>query len=441
MSEGSSLIERPKVRFRQSDCQKIKSANVSEKKKTVNSLTTPQVKIVSDVLLKTPVRIVHSESEKLPKIILNDDHKDSVNENKDPTANGDSSKSNSLSSSNYNTITTDNANDLMLIKDSCNSTNKYVPLIDLSTQSSDDEPVEILYKNKPKNLSKINCSGNQKKLLHKRGKENSNFSLNRLQLKDTEGERNTGDSKNTNLEVKYVKQSETNETSKLILKKSLPSKVKPVSVKENARQSAVTIINAMPCLKYSNSEKTKSKFNIKSSMNKKTKPFVRPRPSSFKNDSNNKTDKAFDKHEENESTEKQESPEINFIVKKLSKLSLARKGKFLTDPEILPTSYKNLVHGKVSAVLNFPLDKAIYKDLINISIDESQLPNRLIRSKIPELREKDIVPKLEDFFIPEGTEEYCTAVNTRLSLPEATNKWDAFKISKKNLSWKNSTDT
>lgn len=86
--------------------------------------------------------------------------------------------------------------------------------------------------------------------------------------------------------------------------------------------------------------------------------------------------------------------------------------------------------------MDFPLDEAIYKNLVDLSVDEKQLPGRLIRSKDPEPRQKDAVPVLSDFFIPVPTEEYCTSISSKPRTPEMTETWNAFRISDKIFEWK-----
>lgn len=91
---------------------------------------------------------------------------------------------------------------------------------------------------------------------------------------------------------------------------------------------------------------------------------------------------------------------------------------------------------QVSSSLDFAPDEAIFKNLINLSIEESQLPPRFTRSKDPEPRQRDAVPQLSDFFSPKYANEYCTAVCIKPRSPEPLENWNAFKISDKILRWK-----
>jgi len=86
------------------------------------------------------------------------------------------------------------------------------------------------------------------------------------------------------------------------------------------------------------------------------------------------------------------------------------------------------------------LDETLYKNLIDLSIDEKQLPSTITRSKDPEPRQKDIVPQLSHFFIPEDIKEICEAVHVKLRASKIDDNWNAFEISNRILDWKYSVD-
>lgn len=94
----------------------------------------------------------------------------------------------------------------------------------------------------------------------------------------------------------------------------------------------------------------------------------------------------------------------------------------------------------MSSALDFPADKPIFKNLIDLSVDESHLPERITRTKDPQPRERDLEPKLEDFFKPVYGEEYCTSVKIRPRTPEFDDNLSAFKISDRIFDWKSSLD-
>lgn len=63
-----------------------------------------------------------------------------------------------------------------------------------------------------------------------------------------------------------------------------------------------------------------------------------------------------------------------------------------------------------------------------------------MRTKDPEPRQKDIMPKLPDFFVPEQTKDICTFVQVKLRAPKINEDWDIFKISNKIFDWRHSLD-
>lgn len=91
---------------------------------------------------------------------------------------------------------------------------------------------------------------------------------------------------------------------------------------------------------------------------------------------------------------------------------------------------------QISAALDFPLDETIYKNLVDLSIDENQLPSTIMRSKDPEPRQKDIIPTLSDFFMPEDAKEIREAVHVKSQTSKIDDNWNAFKISDRILEWK-----
>lgn len=151
-------------------------------------------------------------------------------------------------------------------------------------------------------------------------------------------------------------------------------------------------------------------------------------------------------------------PEYNSIMCTINKLKEFEQQKIVTDINHLPSTLKKFLNGKVnfykslyiyflltsllqiSAALDFPLDEVIYKNLVDLSIDERQLPSTITRSKDPEPRQKDIVPKLSNFFIPEYTKEVCEAMHIKSRASKIDDNWNAFKISDRILEWKYSID-
>lgn len=204
--------------------------------------------------------------------------------------------------------------------------------------------------------------------------------------------------------------------------------------------------SVMPCYKYNKvASKTKispvKKTMVRDVVGPKIKPYIGPGVPRKKQDTP-KIAKIEDKARTNSCTsgEKLARPEYNSIMCTINKLNDTKKQKFTVDLEHLPPTYKNLINGKISSALDFPLDEVIYKNLVDLSVDEKQLPSRLKRSKDPEPRQRDIVPVLSDFFVPESTEEYCTPVSVKTMAAEAVDSWSAFRISDKIFEWKHSLD-
>lgn len=212
-----------------------------------------------------------------------------------------------------------------------------------------------------------------------------------------------------------------------------------ITTKKNLNSKPVDV---MPCYKYNKvTSKIKTpivkKVMIRNIIGSKIQPNIGPGVSRSQPDNLRilKTDGNIHTKPIT-SGEKLAKPEYNSIICTINKLKEMKKQKVVTDIEHLPTSHKNLINSKISTVLDFPLDEAVYKDLVDLSIDENQLPSRLTRSKDPEPRQKDIVPVLSDFFTPESTEEYCIPVSIKPRTPETVDSWNAFRISDQINEWK-----
>ncbi|XP_034943524.1 uncharacterized protein Rcd4 [Chelonus insularis] len=133
-------------------------------------------------------------------------------------------------------------------------------------------------------------------------------------------------------------------------------------------------------------------------------------------------------------------PEYNTTIRTINKLEEVKREKIVIELDSLPSPYKSQVLKKVSSTLNFPSDKPIFKNLIDLNVNESQLPKVITRSKDPPPRPKDLQPKLSDFFTPQYGEEYVEAIKVKPRVPEIEDKWDAFRISDLIFSWKSKLD-
>ncbi|XP_057321041.1 uncharacterized protein LOC130664882 [Microplitis mediator] len=139
-------------------------------------------------------------------------------------------------------------------------------------------------------------------------------------------------------------------------------------------------------------------------------------------------------------SDKLRRPEYNSVIKTIKKIDKLKHEKIVSDFDHLPASYKDLVARKMSSALDFPADKPIFRDLIDLSVDESHLPGPITRTRDPQPRQRDLEPKLEDFFKPEYNNEYCASVKIRPRTPEFDDNWSAFKISDRIFEWKSSLD-
>ncbi|EZA47598.1 hypothetical protein DMN91_012333 [Ooceraea biroi] len=135
-----------------------------------------------------------------------------------------------------------------------------------------------------------------------------------------------------------------------------------------------------------------------------------------------------------------EHPKCNSIVCIADKLKKLEQQKISADINHLSPLEKTILNGKISTALDFKLDEAIYKDLVNLSLDEEMFPRAVTRTKDPEPRQKDIMPKLSDFFIPEAMKEQCEAVHVKPRPPKIDENWNAFRISAKILEWRYNLD-
>lgn len=95
---------------------------------------------------------------------------------------------------------------------------------------------------------------------------------------------------------------------------------------------------------------------------------------------------------------------------------------------------------QISSALDFPVNETIYKNLVDLSIDEKQFPSKIMRSRDPQPRQRDLVPKLSDFFVPESVDEYYTPMFVKSKNSDLIENWNAFRISDKICEWKDNMD-
>lgn len=220
-------------------------------------------------------------------------------------------------------------------------------------------------------------------------------------------------------------------------KKCLPCLKKPVTI--SCREPKIPVAGTMACLKAR--KKCDKPIIKKDIVRNKAGPlpniYVGPGTSQIKSPTN-----VIDVYKKPDvlSSNKLIKPEFNSIVGTMRKLQEIKKKKVANDIDSLPDTYKNLIMGKMSSALDFPASEQVFRDLVDISINENQLPTRITRSKDPEPRQKDLVPNLSDFFNPKYCKEYSEASQIRPRTPEVFDNWSAFTISDRINSWKNRLD-
>lgn len=91
---------------------------------------------------------------------------------------------------------------------------------------------------------------------------------------------------------------------------------------------------------------------------------------------------------------------------------------------------------QVSSALDFTPHESVYKNLINLAVEDHEISDSLVRSKYPQPRNKDIIPKLSNFRNSKYTEQYFEITNPIAQNPITVNSLNAFTISNKVCMWK-----
>ena len=444
MSNDSKFIARPKVRFSQADADESKTKELkasADKKHTVQS-NRPRIRSI--VSLDRPVRVLNLNVESNSQ-----DSKElkTTNEGKTESLTVCSNVAPRAVQTTSLTDNSDKTEQQKRLSDTSSNRNievnsKVIDVIDISEDSSDiaitpvappvvqKESVDKVLK--PRNNVKANVSKTDRTKA-RRGKENE-ASTGKKGVKAAPG--------TTDLKVRQHK-SKPFPVSVNAKKPNVPSK-SFTSVASKKINSKYTVTNFMPCHKHSKAaSKTKGspikKTLLRDIIGPKIKPYVGPgKPRKRQADLEKQEDDAYTKP--CTSGERLARPEYNSILCTINKLNEMKKQKPVMDIEHLPATYKSLLNEKISSALDFPLDEAIYKNLVDLSIDEKQLPSRLTRSKDPEPRQRDAVPVLSDFFVPVVSEEYCTSISIKPRTPEIIDNWSAFRISDKIFEWKHILD-
>ncbi|XP_014209286.1 uncharacterized protein LOC106639957 [Copidosoma floridanum] len=98
-------------------------------------------------------------------------------------------------------------------------------------------------------------------------------------------------------------------------------------------------------------------------------------------------------------------PEYNSTVQLIKKFDEINEKKPVTTSEN-SQACKSLINEKISAALEFLPTESVYKNLISLSnYENDNFPVKIMRSKDPESRNKDIIPHLENFYVLKFSEE------------------------------------
>lgn len=456
MSEDIKVIVRPKVRFSQfSDNEENKKQPDNHKYKNVSQTSGPKIRSI--VTLKKPVKIVKPKNfigVHNKDVLLSNSRKELLTHRSDITS--DKIQSGSLSSNNVSkgkTKILHNTNVLQNTKGDCK-------------MSQVDEGVRI----------QNDTLRSYKKNLSQKGKENKDAVL----LKQLESNKNikgkTKINKNMvkgeteiNKNIKRKTENSQYMQSDMRAKLKIPANKNAVQMENTAcsKSSKVTkaqstsnlrkpmrqiskaeiynaksaLSNVMPCHKYTrNVPKSKvspvKKTVLRNITGPKIKTYVGSGVSRKKQDL---VKKEFITAPDT-TAENLAQPEYNSIMCTVNTLKELKQQKVVTDVKRLPSVQKNLISGKISTALDFPLDEIIFKNLVDLSINDKELPCAITRSKDPEPRQKDIVPKLSDFFVPEHPKEICMAVQIKPRPPKIDDNWNPFQISDIIFDWKRNLD-
>ncbi|XP_012223733.1 uncharacterized protein [Linepithema humile] len=383
MLTHSKAILRPKVRFSESSNNMPNEESVQHfEEKAVLQVKGPTVKSIE--ILKKPVRVIYPKQQAHNKDTL-------VSKTEILTHFNDAASENIHNTSPSNK----NLTNVNISKILCNSNNT--------------QKIGKNYKELPLDKSsQNNVVKDYKKDLRQMGKENKNTVLKKTVLNKNKSKKETG---NIQMVVQKtntvdVKSSKTQSASRIMKKRNQTTKTGTLNVKP-------VMYNAMPYKKTIKKPAVK-KTVLRNVSDRKVKTSVEPGISRKRQD-NTSADNANEKYivAKGVNVERLAQPEYNSIMCTINKLKELEQQRIVTDIDHLSSAQKSLITGKISTALDFPLDEAIYKNLVDLSVDEKQLPSTVMRSKDPEPRQRDITPKLSDFFIPEDAKEICEAVQVK----------------------------
>ncbi|KYQ50048.1 hypothetical protein ALC60_10866 [Trachymyrmex zeteki] len=444
MTDNINVISRPKVRFCQfSDNTRNKTETVEDSGQQQSGLQTSGLKIKEIVTLKKPIRIV--DPTKFGSICDKDTSSSNCNTGTLSHYCTTSGNVRNMSLSNKNTPKVKN---IMILHDAngIQNTKNSSKMLQRQNKSSQDD----VLKDNAKNVRQ-NGKENKDKLLNKSA-SNKNVSdtignfQHSVQLVAREKFKPSVDNihiPKVNIQdfksSKMTKPQYTSSNIKKTRNSMIEEKINAKSVLSHYKTMTKNKISPVKKIVSRNVSGPKIKTSVGSVFHKEQ---ANPKTS----DGNEQCIVALDVT----TVQDLAQPEYNSIMCTVNKLKELERQKIVADINHLPFALKSCLNGKhafiyyfeiifslqISAALDFPLDETLYKNLVDLSIDEKQLPSTITRSKDPEPRQKDIVPQLSDFFIPEDIKEICEAVHVKFRVSKIDDNWNAFKISNRILEWK-----
>ncbi|EGI70390.1 PREDICTED: uncharacterized protein LOC105147532 [Acromyrmex echinatior] len=431
MTDNINVISRPKVRFCQFSDNTRNKIETVENSKQQSDLRTSGLRIKEIVTLKKPIRIVD------PKKFVNICDKDTSSNNIGSLSHYCTTSGNvrniSLSNKNMPKI----KNTILCDANGIQNTKNSSKMLQGQNKSSQDDVLKDIAKN-------VRQNGKENKLLNKSA---SNKNVSDITTGNFQHSVQSVTRKKFKLPMDNVHIPKVNIQDFKTSKMTKPQSVSSIIKKTRNSMIEGRIFNAKPVSSHYKTM-TRNKISpvkkiasrnvsgpkIKTSVGS---VFRKEQADPKTSDTNERCIVALDK---TTTVQDLAQPEYNSIMCTVNKLKELERQKIVANINHLPFALKSFLNGKISAALDFPLDETLYKNLIDLSIDEKQLPSTITRSKDPEPRQKDIVPQLSHFFIPEDIKEICEAVHVKLRASKIDDNWNAFKISNRILDWKYSID-
>ncbi|XP_019699854.1 uncharacterized protein LOC105189395 [Harpegnathos saltator] len=437
MSENTKTVLRPRVRFSQLSNKEQNNGTVKESCKNRTNLQINGPKIKNIVTLERPVRIMSST-----------EHTD-IHEKDIPLKNCEMKVAVC-----FDDKASKNTQNTSLFNDNVSETELPKTLHNVNTQNMKE--IDKLLQ-----LDKNRCMENNilkhcRRILQQKNKENKTTVSNKIMLnkniktkiKDDQYEQPIVCNKlqlfrnNNDMQKIDTINSNTTEIMKL---KSVPSIMKRTEKQTKTKifNAKSTIPDVIPYYKYIKPRIQNKGLVKKNVLHNITGPKIEVSVGpgvSHKKQHDIKIDDASKQcYISNNAAEKLAQPDFNSILCIFNKLKEIKQHKVIRNINHLSSVQKNLLNEKISTVLDFPLDEAIFNNLVDLNIEDKQMPT-IIRSKDPEPRQKDVAPKLSDFFVPEYTKDVCTLIHIKSRASKINEDWNIFKISNKILDWRHSLD-